>query len=97
MKNRAWKEAEAIVIGSEDEKVGLCSDRINFVEEYFRFCILIFKKDNLYKRLNVRESNFSRLLNRFDHKTLQEYWGCILWSNHTVLHDIFQGSIHVYR
>lgn len=62
MKTKSWKEVEAAVIGSHDEKMELDQEQINYVEEYFRFCMLLFKKSNLYKRLNVSESNFSRLL-----------------------------------
>ncbi|CAO3667671.1 unnamed protein product [Rhizopus stolonifer] len=62
MKTRAWKEVESAVIGSQDEKLELVKEQVDFVEEYFRFCLLLFKKNNLYKRLNISESNFSRLL-----------------------------------
>lgn len=62
MKSRAWKEDESAVIGFHDEKTELVKEQVDFVEEYFRFCLLLFKKNNLYKRLNISESNFSRLL-----------------------------------
>ncbi|CEI86246.1 hypothetical protein RMCBS344292_00689 [Rhizopus microsporus] len=62
MKTRAWKEVESAVIGSQNEKLELVKDQVDFVEEYFRFCLLLFKRNNLYKRLNISESNFSRLL-----------------------------------
>lgn len=62
MKSRTWKEVESTVIGSHDEKAELVKEQVDFVEEYFRFCLLLFKKNNLYQRLNISESNFSRLL-----------------------------------
>lgn len=62
MKTRTWKEVESGVIGSQDEKLELVKEQVHFVVEYFRFCLLLFKKNNLYKRLNISESNFSRLL-----------------------------------
>ncbi|KAG1005310.1 hypothetical protein G6F57_008522 [Rhizopus arrhizus] len=61
MDSRAWKEVESAVIDSQDEKSELVKEQVDFVEEYFRFCLL-FKKGNLYKCLNISESNFSRLL-----------------------------------
>lgn len=43
MKTRAWREVESAVIGSQDEKLELVKDQVDFVEEYFRFCVLLFK------------------------------------------------------
>ncbi|EIE86408.1 hypothetical protein RO3G_11119 [Rhizopus delemar RA 99-880] len=62
MKTRAWKEVESAVIGSQDEKLELVKEQVDFVEEYFRFCLLLSKENNLYKHFNISESNFSRLL-----------------------------------
>lgn len=44
MKSRAWKEVEFAVIGSHDEKAEIVEEQVDFVEEYFRFCLLLFKK-----------------------------------------------------
>ncbi|KAG2204545.1 hypothetical protein INT47_012604 [Mucor saturninus] len=62
MTTKTWNEVELAVIGSLNEKEGLVKDQVRFVEEYFRFCLLLFKKNDLYKRLNKSEFNFSRLL-----------------------------------
>ncbi|KAG1454166.1 hypothetical protein G6F46_007552 [Rhizopus delemar] len=58
MKTRAWKEVESAVIGSQDEKLELVKEQVDFVEEYFRFCLLLSKENNLYKHFNISESNF---------------------------------------
>ena len=55
MKNKSWKEVELSVINSHDEKAGLVAEQVQFVEESFRFCMLLFKKKNLHGRLNVSE------------------------------------------
>ncbi|KAI7905315.1 uncharacterized protein BX663DRAFT_585785, partial [Cokeromyces recurvatus] len=44
MKTRAWKEVESAVTDSQDEKLELVKEQVDFVEEYFRFCLLLFKK-----------------------------------------------------
>ncbi|KAG0890719.1 hypothetical protein G6F34_012287 [Rhizopus arrhizus] len=60
--NKHWKQVEEIIINSCEEKKGLGSRDVDFVESFFRFCILLFKKPNLYERLKISECNFNRLL-----------------------------------
>ncbi|KAG0805097.1 hypothetical protein G6F20_012176 [Rhizopus arrhizus] len=60
--NKHWKQVEEIIINSCEEKKGLDSRDVDFVESFFCFCILLFKKPNLYERLKISECNFNRLL-----------------------------------
>ncbi|KAG1001893.1 hypothetical protein G6F57_013586 [Rhizopus arrhizus] len=60
--NKHWKQVEEIIINSCEEKKGLGSRDVDFVESFFRFCITLFKKPNLYERLKISECNFNRLL-----------------------------------